>query len=154
EDMRFLRVTYERLLQEDSGTHWLNDTHWVHHTDILPGAGRRAPGAWGRALRGPPHPSCRDHVPRVPWAVPRVPKAVMVSSGPCLRPQVPPGCPRGCSPPRNDTCVCVCPPLPQFRKKRLRFGRSRIHEWGLFAMEPIAADEMVIEYVGQNIRQV
>ncbi|XP_057257311.1 histone-lysine N-methyltransferase SETD1A-like, partial [Pezoporus wallicus] len=41
-----------------------------------------------------------------------------------------------------------------FRKKRLRFGRSRIHEWGLFAMEPIAADEMVIEYVGQNIRQV
>lgn len=43
---------------------------------------------------------------------------------------------------------------PQFRKKRLRFGRSRIHEWGLFAMEPIAADEMVIEYVGQNIRQV
>lgn len=42
----------------------------------------------------------------------------------------------------------------QFRKKRLRFGRSRIHEWGLFAMEAIAADEMVIEYVGQNIRQV
>ncbi|NXH10446.1 SET1A methyltransferase, partial [Bucco capensis] len=42
----------------------------------------------------------------------------------------------------------------QFRKKRLRFGRSRIHEWGLFAMEPIAADEMVIEYVGQSIRQV
>ncbi|KAF0033018.1 hypothetical protein F2P81_015308 [Scophthalmus maximus] len=42
----------------------------------------------------------------------------------------------------------------KFRKKRLRFGRSRIHEWGLFAMEPIAADEMVIEYVGQNIRQM
>ncbi|XP_010767467.1 histone-lysine N-methyltransferase SETD1A-like, partial [Notothenia coriiceps] len=42
----------------------------------------------------------------------------------------------------------------QYRKKRLRFGRSRIHEWGLFAMEPIAADEMVIEYVGQNIRQM
>jgi len=42
----------------------------------------------------------------------------------------------------------------QYRKKKLRFGRSRIHEWGLFAMETIAADEMVIEYVGQNIRQV
>ncbi|KAL4673648.1 hypothetical protein H8959_017582 [Pygathrix nigripes] len=42
----------------------------------------------------------------------------------------------------------------KFRKKKLRFGRSRIHEWGLFAMEPIAADEMVIEYVGQNIRQM
>ncbi|KAG2463660.1 SET1A methyltransferase, partial [Polypterus senegalus] len=68
EDMRFLKLTYEQLLQEDHNTDWLNDTHW-------------------------------------------------------------------------------------FRKKKLRFGRSRIHEWGLFAMEPIAADEMVIEYVGQNIRQ-
>lgn len=44
--------------------------------------------------------------------------------------------------------------LPQFRKKKLKFCKSHIHDWGLFAMEPIAADEMVIEYVGQNIRQV
>ncbi|KAK9522481.1 hypothetical protein VZT92_018942 [Zoarces viviparus] len=42
----------------------------------------------------------------------------------------------------------------KFRKKRIRFTRSHIHEWGLFAMEPIAAEEMVIEYVGQIIRQV
>lgn len=42
----------------------------------------------------------------------------------------------------------------QFRKKKIRFCKSLIHDWGLFAMEPIAADEMVIEYVGQNIRQV
>ncbi|KAK3540387.1 hypothetical protein QTP70_030408, partial [Hemibagrus guttatus] len=42
----------------------------------------------------------------------------------------------------------------KFRKKRLRFSRSLIHDWGLFAEEPIAADEMVIEYVGQSIRQV
>lgn len=42
----------------------------------------------------------------------------------------------------------------KFRKKRLRFGKSAIHEWGLFAMENIAADEMVIEYVGQIIRPV
>ncbi|KAM8885096.1 histone-lysine N-methyltransferase SETD1B-A-like [Spinachia spinachia] len=41
----------------------------------------------------------------------------------------------------------------KFRKKRIRFSRSHIHEWGLFAMEPIGADEMVIEYVGQIIRQ-
>lgn len=46
------------------------------------------------------------------------------------------------------------PSLPQFRKKKLKFCKSHIHDWGLFAMEPIAADEMVIEYVGQNIRQV
>ncbi|KAJ8379475.1 hypothetical protein SKAU_G00002530 [Synaphobranchus kaupii] len=42
----------------------------------------------------------------------------------------------------------------KFRKKKIRFCKSHIHDWGLFAMEPIAADEMVIEYVGQNIRQV
>lgn len=35
EDMRLLKVTYEKLLQEDPSTDWLNDTHWVHHTDIL-----------------------------------------------------------------------------------------------------------------------
>jgi histone-lysine N-methyltransferase SETD1 len=40
----------------------------------------------------------------------------------------------------------------KFRKKHLRFSKSTIHDWGLFAMEPIAADEMVIEYVGQMIR--
>lgn len=41
----------------------------------------------------------------------------------------------------------------QFRKKQLRFAKSGIHDWGLFAMEPIAADEMVIEYVGEKVRQ-
>jgi len=40
----------------------------------------------------------------------------------------------------------------KFRKKSLCFRRSCIHDWGLFAAEPIAADEMVIEYVGQTIR--
>ena len=41
----------------------------------------------------------------------------------------------------------------QFRKKNLKFARSGIHDWGLFAREPIAEGEMVIEYVGQSIRQ-
>uniref|UniRef100_A0A1A9W877 [histone H3]-lysine(4) N-trimethyltransferase n=1 Tax=Glossina brevipalpis TaxID=37001 RepID=A0A1A9W877_9MUSC len=42
----------------------------------------------------------------------------------------------------------------KFRKKQLKFAKSAIHDWGLFAMEPIAADEMVIEYVGQMIRPI
>lgn len=33
-------------------------------------------------------------------------------------------------------------------------SRSPIHGWGLFAMENIAADEMVIEYVGEIVRRV
>ena len=34
----------------------------------------------------------------------------------------------------------------------MRFGKSAIHDWGLFAMENIGADEMVIEYVGDVCR--
>ncbi|KAJ0024268.1 hypothetical protein Pint_09397 [Pistacia integerrima] len=38
------------------------------------------------------------------------------------------------------------------RKKRLRFQRSKIHDWGLVALEPIEAEDFVIEYVGELIR--
>jgi histone-lysine N-methyltransferase, H3 lysine-4 specific len=41
----------------------------------------------------------------------------------------------------------------QTRKKQLRFAKSPIHDWGLFAMEPISAGDMVIEYVGEVVRQ-
>lgn len=37
------------------------------------------------------------------------------------------------------------------REPKLRFDRSSIHAWGVFADEPIAADEMVIEYRGELI---
>lgn len=42
--------------------------------------------------------------------------------------------------------------LLQSRRKRLRFQRSKIHEWGLVALEPIDAEDFVIEYVGEVIR--
>eukprot|EP01018_Ginkgo_biloba_P031880 Gb_04139 [translate_table: standard] len=38
------------------------------------------------------------------------------------------------------------------RKKRLKFQRSKIHDWGLVALEPIEAEDFVIEYVGELIR--
>jgi hypothetical protein len=41
----------------------------------------------------------------------------------------------------------------KLRKKPLRFSKSAIHEWGLFALEQIAAEEFVIEYSGEVIRQ-
>lgn len=34
------------------------------------------------------------------------------------------------------------------RKKRLKFEKSTIHDWGLFALEEIEANDMVIEYIG------
>ena len=42
----------------------------------------------------------------------------------------------------------------QLRKKLLKFSKSRIHDWGLFAMERIPADDFVIEYVGQRVRPI
>ncbi|VDO04496.1 unnamed protein product [Rodentolepis nana] len=41
----------------------------------------------------------------------------------------------------------------EFRRKELTFAKSPIHQWGLFALEPISADEMVIEYVGHVVRR-
>ncbi|CAI8590000.1 unnamed protein product [Vicia faba] len=38
------------------------------------------------------------------------------------------------------------------RKKRLCFQRSKIHDWGLVALEPIEAEDFVIEYIGELIR--
>ncbi|QPG76237.1 hypothetical protein FOA43_003623 [Brettanomyces nanus] len=39
------------------------------------------------------------------------------------------------------------------RQKPVQFARSAIHNWGLYALEPIAVKEMIIEYVGERIRQ-
>lgn len=39
------------------------------------------------------------------------------------------------------------------RKKPVRFDRSHIHNWGLYAMENISKDDMIIEYVGEIVRQ-
>jgi len=40
------------------------------------------------------------------------------------------------------------------RGKRIKFQKSHIHNWGLYAMEPIQAHEMVIEYIGEIVRSV
>lgn len=39
------------------------------------------------------------------------------------------------------------------RKKLVKFDRSAIHNWGLYAEENIAANDMIIEYVGEKVRQ-
>ena len=40
------------------------------------------------------------------------------------------------------------------RKKPVKFERSAIHNWGLYAEENIPANEMIIEYVGDKVRQI
>jgi len=39
------------------------------------------------------------------------------------------------------------------RKKPVRFDRSAIHGWGLYSEENIQAGDLIIEYVGEKIRQ-
>lgn len=39
------------------------------------------------------------------------------------------------------------------RKKPVKFARSAIHNWGLYADVDIGANEMIIEYVGEKVRQ-
>ncbi|KAI4128115.1 MAG: hypothetical protein LQ338_002900 [Usnochroma carphineum] len=39
------------------------------------------------------------------------------------------------------------------RKKPVKFARSAIHNWGLYADVDIAANDMIIEYVGEKVRQ-
>ena len=39
------------------------------------------------------------------------------------------------------------------RKKPFKFARSAIHNWGLYSLERIQAGEMIIEYVGEKVRQ-
>lgn len=38
------------------------------------------------------------------------------------------------------------------RRKKTRFGRSKIHGYGLYALEDIEAHEFVIEYIGEIVR--
>jgi [histone H3]-lysine4 N-trimethyltransferase SETD1 len=38
------------------------------------------------------------------------------------------------------------------RKKNVRFDRSSIHGWGLYAEEKIVVGDMIIEYVGEKVR--
>ncbi|ONK81864.1 uncharacterized protein A4U43_C01F33650 [Asparagus officinalis] len=45
------------------------------------------------------------------------------------------------------------PKVSQARKKRLCFRRSEIHDWGLVTLEPIEAEDFVIEYVGEVVRR-
>uniref|UniRef100_K7FBM2 SET domain containing 1A, histone lysine methyltransferase n=1 Tax=Pelodiscus sinensis TaxID=13735 RepID=K7FBM2_PELSI len=171
EDMHYLKLTYERLLQEDNSTDWLNDTHWVHHTTLPPLTNIANPKRKRKSSDLREHQTgCARSEGYYPISKKEKDKYLDVCpvTAQALEVVDTQGTNRILSERRSeqrrllsaigssailDSDLLKLNQL-KFRKKKLRFGRSRIHEWGLFAMEPIAADEMVIEYVGQNIRQV
>ncbi|KAI6187711.1 Histone-lysine N-methyltransferase [Aphelenchoides besseyi] len=49
-------------------------------------------------------------------------------------------------------CPIVRQNVMKFREKMLKFARSSIHGWGLFTLEDIQPNDMIIEYVGEMIR--
>nr|XP_056715433.1 histone-lysine N-methyltransferase SETD1B [Euleptes europaea] len=173
EDIHFLCVTYDHLLQQDNGMDWLNDTLWVYHPStsfLTPKKKKRDDGM-------------REHVTGCArsegyYKIDKKDKLKYLNNNRAFA-EEPPADTQGMSIPAQPhastrsgserrseqrrllssfTGSCDSDLLKfnqlKFRKKKLKFCKSHIHDWGLFAMEPIAADEMVIEYVGQNIRQV
>ncbi|XP_033845273.1 histone-lysine N-methyltransferase SETD1B-A [Periophthalmus magnuspinnatus] len=171
EDVRLLKITYEKMLQQDNGNDWLNDTLWVNHpTTNIPGVKKK------RRDDG-----MRDHMTGCArsegyYKIDKKDKIKYLQSTRLQSEEVPVDT-QGMSIPAQvhastragserrseqrrllSSFACDSDLLKfnqlKFRKKKIRFCKSHIHDWGLFALEPIAADEMVIEYVGQNIRQV
>eukprot|EP00455_Lapot_gusevi_P048121 TRINITY_DN6601_c0_g1_i8.p1 TRINITY_DN6601_c0_g1~~TRINITY_DN6601_c0_g1_i8.p1 ORF type:complete len:263 (-),score=63.36 TRINITY_DN6601_c0_g1_i8:78-866(-) len=58
----------------------------------------------------------------------------------------------------SDNSQAHVPLLTKYRRmksqpRKVVVGRSKIHQWGLFATEQFQANDMVIEYVGEEIRQ-
>ncbi|KAM8743184.1 histone-lysine N-methyltransferase SETD1B-A isoform 3-T4 [Acanthopagrus schlegelii] len=171
EDVRLLQITYDKMLQQDNGNDWLNDTLWVNHPSTnIPGVKKK------RRDDG-----MRDHMTGCArsegyYKIDKKDKIKYLESTK-LQYEEPPVDTQGMSIPAQvhastragserrseqrrllSSFACDSDLLKfnqlKFRKKKIRFCKSHIHDWGLFAQEPIAADEMVIEYVGQNIRQV
>uniref|UniRef100_UPI003AACB00A histone-lysine N-methyltransferase SETD1B-A-like n=1 Tax=Centroberyx gerrardi TaxID=166262 RepID=UPI003AACB00A len=170
EDTRLLQVTYERLQQQDNGFGWISDTVWIAHplTGVLTEK-KEEHNSWqhshmtGSARSEGFYKISREDKMKYLNTRPATELPSTSPQGKCI-PAQPPTSLRAGSDFRSEqrrllssfSCDSDLVKFNQlkFRKKRIRFCRSHIHDWGLFAMEPIAADEMVIEYVGQTIRQV
>uniref|UniRef100_A0A8C4Q368 [histone H3]-lysine(4) N-trimethyltransferase n=1 Tax=Eptatretus burgeri TaxID=7764 RepID=A0A8C4Q368_EPTBU len=168
EDVELLRVMYSSMLQQDGGKSWLNDTHWVPHSDILNGDGLREHVTGCARSEGYYKLSVREKAKYRTQRLVALDEQIPVDTQGMSIPAQPSASTRAGSERRSeqrrllasfgagghaDSDLFKFNQL-KFRKKKLKFTKSDIHDWGLFALEPIAADEMVIEYVGEDIRQV
>lgn len=178
EDIEYLKKSYEALLSDDAQGYWLNDTHWVDHsvTDLYSNATvkKRKRDDWHVHASGSARTEGyykldvkqkakhKHHFGQMltqtanqSQDVERRPKKAAGGKMQTISREA------RSNQRRLLTAFSTCTDSDllkfnglKFRKKHLKFAKSAIHDWGLFAMEPIAADEMVIEYVGQMIRPV
>ncbi|XP_069380182.1 histone-lysine N-methyltransferase SETD1B-A-like [Paralichthys olivaceus] len=171
EDARLLQSTYERLQEQHNGLGWLSDTLWIPHplTKALTDQSEEQ-NSWPNHRTGSARSegfykiSRKDKLKYLKNTKLDAELPSTSTQGTSIPAQQPSSLLRAGSDFRSEqrrllssfSCDSDLVKFNQlkFRKKRIRFSRSHIHEWGLFAMEPIAAEEMVIEYVGQIIRQV
>nr|XP_021327801.1 histone-lysine N-methyltransferase SETD1B isoform X1 [Danio rerio] len=171
EEIRHLKASYERLVVEDNEYDWLRRIRWIPHPPTSTSDDRprrwldgvrnhltgcaRSEGYYFISKREKLQYLCNERTVSEEFTADSQGKSVSAQvshssrSGSELRAEQR----RLLSSFSCDSDLLKFNQL-KFRKKRLRFGKSRIHDWGLFAEEPIAADEMIIEYVGQSIRQV
>lgn len=173
EDIEYLRQSYEYMLQDDANNYWLNATHWMEHCSTLvqPVSRKRKRDsdvkkhASGSArTEGFYKQDITDKLRfKYHHAKLNVGEAAVVSDIQAKLVSKMQGASREARSNQRRLLTAFGASTEsellkfnqlKFRKKQLKFAKSAIHDWGLFAMEPIAADEMVIEYVGQMIRPV
>uniref|UniRef100_A0A9E8M5P1 [histone H3]-lysine(4) N-trimethyltransferase n=1 Tax=Colaphellus bowringi TaxID=561076 RepID=A0A9E8M5P1_9CUCU len=164
EDTEYVKKAYEELLSNDTMGYWLNDTHWVDHciTDLYSSPPKRRKKDERVHMTG----SARtEGYYKISAHEKSRYKYHHAKSNAITMANVPAATKQGLSREARsnqrrlltafgsdtDSDLLKFNQL-KFRKKQLKFAKSAIHDWGLFAMEPIAADEMVIEYVGQMVR--
>ncbi|KAF8778002.1 Histone-lysine N-methyltransferase SETD1B like protein [Argiope bruennichi] len=167
EDINYLQKSYDALLQDDAQGFWLNDTHWVDYPAPVPSPPKKKKKDEGMRTHLSGCARCEGY-----YKIDDKEKAVYnhgaISSldndgeDPANKAKTTAQSNREARSNQRRlltsfgeadfTSDLLKFNQLKFRKKQLKFARSRIHDWGLFALEPIAADEMVIEYVGQMVR--
>ncbi|XP_030747354.1 histone-lysine N-methyltransferase SETD1 [Sitophilus oryzae] len=163
EDIEYIKRSYEELLADDNMGYWLNDTHWVDHclTDLYSSPPKKRKREERTHLTGCArtegyYKMTAHEKSRYKYHHAKAHAVTMTAAAPAKQ-----GLSREARSNQRrlltafgsatDSDLLKFNQL-KFRKKQLKFAKSAIHDWGLFAMEPIAADEMVIEYVGQMVR--
>ncbi|XP_022831575.1 histone-lysine N-methyltransferase SETD1 isoform X2 [Spodoptera litura] len=177
EDVEYLRRAYDALLAEDTHGYWLNDTHWVDHppTDVCYSPPKKKSKRHNNIyedLQGHSSGSARTEgyykmdarlKAKYKYHHGRSSAAALHAHSDDKKASKMQGLSREARSNQRrlltafgtdtDSDLLKFNQL-KFRKKQLKFAKSGIHDWGLFAQEPIAADEMVIEYVGQMVRPI
>ncbi|XP_067125107.1 histone-lysine N-methyltransferase SETD1B-A [Centruroides vittatus] len=173
EDVQHLKRSYDAMLQDDIQLYWLNDTHWVDHppTNVPLPPKKKKKDEYSRIhatgcarTEGYYKMDMHEKAHHKEQVASTILESIEIELDPTSKARIAAQATREARSNQRRLLTSLGESdftsdllkfnQLKFRKKQLKFARSRIHDWGLFALEPIAADEMVIEYVGQMIRPI